>query len=307
MIPQQHGLLVLNKPRGLSSAQCTNCFKRLGQKKIGHAGTLDPMATGVLLILLGQATKISSYLMAGGIKTYRGILRLGQTTDTWDTEGRLLAEQAWQHVHPETIFREIYAWKGESVQRVPPFSAAKYRGEPLYRRSLAGKETPAKVKQIVISQAEVLWVELPLVSFRVTCSSGTYIRSLAHSLGTRLGCGAVLAELTREYSHPFGLEQAYSLDAVLDDPDTLPGKLLPISAGLPDWTRVRLTREQTRAACHGIAVPASEKDAVGSRRALLQDADGADVALASLQKEAGCRPVWTILRGLWQETNPCGG
>lgn len=85
---QQHGLLVVDKPRGLSSAQCTNRFKRLGQKKIGHAGTLDPMAQGVLLVLLGHATKISGYLMAGGVKAYQGTVRLGQTTDTWDADGQ---------------------------------------------------------------------------------------------------------------------------------------------------------------------------------------------------------------------------
>ena len=91
---QQHGLLVVDKPRGLSSAQCTNRFKRLGQKKIGHAGTLDPMAQGVLLVLLGHATKISGYLMAGGVKAYQGTVRLGQTTDTWDADGALFSGQA---------------------------------------------------------------------------------------------------------------------------------------------------------------------------------------------------------------------
>ena len=98
---QQHGLLVVDKPRGLSSAQCTNRFKRLGQKKIGHAGTLDPMAQGVLLVLLGHATKISGYLMAGGVKAYQGTVRLGQTTDTWDADGQITAEAPWDHVTAE--------------------------------------------------------------------------------------------------------------------------------------------------------------------------------------------------------------
>ena len=207
---QQHGLLVVDKPRGLSSAQCTNRFKRLGQKKIGHAGTLDPMAQGVLLVLLGHATKISGYLMAGGVKAYQGTVRLGQTTDTWDADGQIIAEAPWNHVTAEAVADVIAGWVGTSEQPVPPYSAAKHQGQPLYKLSREGKETPLKIKTIEISRAEVLRVELPYVTFRVICSSGTYIRSLAHSLGTRLGCGAVLTELIREYSHPFGLDRGLS-------------------------------------------------------------------------------------------------
>lgn len=207
---QQHGLLVVDKPRGLSSAQCTNRFKRLGQKKIGHAGTLDPMAQGVLLVLLGHATKISGYLMAGGVKAYQGTVRLGQTTDTWDADGQITAEAPWNHVTAEAVADVIAGWVGTSEQPVPPYSAAKHQGQPLYKLSREGKETPLKIKTIEISRAEVLRVELPYVTFRVICSSGTYIRSLAHSLGTRLGCGAVLTELIREYSHPFGLDRDWS-------------------------------------------------------------------------------------------------
>ena len=117
---QQHGLLVVDKPRGLSSAQCTNRFKRLGQKKIGHAGTLDPMAQGVLLVLLGHATKISGYLMAGGVKAYQGTVRLGQTTDTWDADGQITAEAPWNHVTAEAVADVIAGWVGTSDQPEPP-------------------------------------------------------------------------------------------------------------------------------------------------------------------------------------------
>lgn len=203
---QQHGLLVVDKPRGLSSAQCTNRLKRLGQKKIGHAGTLDPMATGVLLVLLGHATKISGHLMAGGEKVYRGTLRLGQSTDTWDAEGEVVAEAPWEDVAEDAVAAAVSGWVGRSEQCVPPYSAAKHEGKPLYRLARAGKTIPVKTKMIDITRAEVLRMALPDVTFRVVCGSGTYIRSLAHSLGMRLGCGAVLTELIREYSHPFGLD-----------------------------------------------------------------------------------------------------
>ncbi len=301
---QQHGLLVLNKPRGLSSAQCANRLKRLGQKKIGHAGTLDPMATGVLLVLLGQATKISGHLMAGGSKTYLATARLGQTTDTWDAEGRLVDEAAWDHVADADVRAAVAVWPGELEQEVPPYSAAKHQGQALYKLSRAGRETPVKVKRVEIFQAEVLRVELPLVHFRVTCSSGTYIRSLAHSLGKRLGCGAVLTELTREYSHPFDLKDAHELADILDRPETLAERVLPLRAGLPHWRRIVLNAEQEQTVCHGASVPCA--DGAPGDRALLENARGDALALAEADSAAG-RTVWTVLRGLWHEPNPTGG
>ena len=290
----------MNKPQGLSSAQCTNRLKRLGQKKLGHGGTLDPMATGVLLVLLGQATKISGYLLSGGAKRYLAVARLGQTTDTWDAEGAVTAEAPWEQVDPAMVTTVIESWLGVSEQDVPPYSAAKHQGQPLYKLSRAGKETPAKVKQIEISHVEVLRVALPFVSFRVTCSSGTYIRSLAHSLGKRLGCGAVLTELTREYSHPFGLDAAHALEDVLDRPETLPDRVLPVSAALPDWRIVTLNAEQERAVRVGAPVAATPGEP--GEKAILRNASGQDLALA---EASGV--MWSILRGMWQEPNPTGG
>ena len=291
---QQHGLLVVDKPRGLSSAQCTNRFKRLGQKKIGHAGTLDPMAQGVLLVLLGHATKISGYLMAGGVKAYQGTVRLGQTTDTWDADGQIIAEAPWNHVTAEAVADVIAGWVGTSEQPVPPYSAAKHQGQPLYKLSREGKETPLKIKTIEISRAEVLRVELPYVTFRVICSSGTYIRSLAHSLGTRLGCGAVLTELTREYSHPFGLEVACGLDELSADPGLLVKHLRPLAEALPHWPVLELDEAAEARIRNGMAIPC--RDDVGDK-ALLQR-QGMPLALAR-RSETPQGPCWTVLRGLW--------
>ena len=291
---QQHGLLVVDKPRGLSSAQCTNRFKRLGQKKIGHAGTLDPMAQGVLLVLLGHATKISGYLMAGGVKAYQGTVRLGQTTDTWDADGQITAEAPWDHVTAEAVADVIAGWVGTSEQPVPPYSAAKHQGQPLYKLSREGKETPLKIKTIEISRAEVLRVELPYVTFRVICSSGTYIRSLAHSLGTRLGCGAVLTELTREYSHPFGLEVACGLDELSADPGLMVKHLRPLAEALPHWPVLELDEAAEARIRNGMAIPC--RDDVGDK-ALLQR-QGMPLALAR-RSETPQGPCWTVLRGLW--------
>jgi len=299
LMEQQHGLLVVDKPRGLSSAQCANRLKRLGQRKIGHAGTLDPMATGVLLILLGHATKISGHLMAGGVKVYRGTLRLGQSTDTWDAEGEVVAESPWEDVTEDAVVALVSGWVGRSEQRVPPYSAAKHEGRPLYRLARAGETVPEKTKTIDIARAEVLRMALPDVTFRVVCGSGTYIRSLAHSLGMRLGCGAVLTELIREYSHPFGLDRATPLEAILDEPDRLPERVLPVTAALPHWPALTLTGREAAAVMNGGALRRLPLpgDAVADKAVLLAP-DGAPLALASAG-ESPAGPVWTVLRGLW--------
>ena len=116
---QLDGILVLNKPTGISSAHCVSRIKRLGQKKIGHAGTLDPMASGVLIVLLGQATKLSGFLLEEGSKTYSGCLRLGTVTDTWDIEGKILEQKDWSCVKTEDVAAAVEAWLGESTQIAP--------------------------------------------------------------------------------------------------------------------------------------------------------------------------------------------
>lgn len=301
-LPQLHGVLVLNKPSGPTSARCLTALKRLGQKKIGHAGTLDPLASGVLLVLLGQATKLSSHLMAGGGKIYSGVLRLGRTTDTWDSQGQVLAEAPWEHVSGDDVRREISLWREAREQPVPPYSAAKHEGQPLYKLARKGAAAPAKVKHMEISQADTLDVSLPFVRFRVACSSGTYIRSLAHSLGMRLGCGAVLTELTREYSHPFGLDAARDLRDLTADPALLASSLRPIAEALPHWPRVELTPEQAARVRNGIAVPCAATPS-GNGTAAEDDlalllVQGEALALARREDAPG-GPCWAVLRGLW--------
>lgn len=306
-LPQLDGVLVLNKPSGPTSARCLTAIKRMGQKKIGHAGTLDPLASGVLLVLLGQATKLSGHLLTGGRKVYSGTLRLGLTTDTWDSEGTQTSQAEWTHISPEAVRDAIYAWNEAKEQVVPPYSAAKHEGRPLYELARKGCAAPEKIKRIEISQAETLDVSLPLVRFRVTCSSGTYIRSLAHSLGTRLGCGAVLTELTREYSHPFGLDVACDPEALKADPTLLLRSLRPIPEALPHWSRVEITADDVLRVRNGMAVPCrpdvpvpdfdtADSGAPGDEALLMHR--GTALALA----KAAATPAglyWAVLRGLW--------
>ena len=305
---QQHGILVLDKPGGMTSAHCLSRIKRLGQKKIGHAGPLDPMATGVLLVLLGNATKLSGYLLEGGVKTYAGTLRLGVTTDTWDAEGSIIAETPLSELDllpgsplEQAVRADIAGWLSITEQPVPPYSAAKHNGQPLYKLARAGMEVPEKVKKLKISYADVQWVGMPDVRFRVTCSSGSYIRSLAHSLGIRLGCGAMLTELTREYSHPFGLDVSHTLDDILAEPEKLADRVMPISAALPGWKAIAVHGRQTADLKNGIPVPHSPEygEFRPGDRALITDEAGEPLALAEARFDRRQQPVWAVLRGLF--------
>ena len=299
---QLDGVLVLHKPGGPTSTDCLNQIKRrLGQKKIGHAGTLDPMATGVLVVLLGQGTKLANYLSEDR-KTYRGTLILGRTTDTYDVQGEILDEAPWDHLEPEAVKAEILSWLGTMSQEVPPVSAAKHKGKPLYALHRAGKEVPVKVKDVTIFDVEVLTMDLPTVSFRVTCSAGTYIRSLAHSLGKRLGCGAALSELEREASHPFTLAQAHDLETVLESGDRLVELVLPMAEALPHWPKLALKSEQDQLVRNGAWLPVDlfpEYPAQEGDRALLLSPTRAPLALAEARPK-GQVMSWAILRGLWQ-------
>lgn len=299
---QQHGVLPLRKPSGPTSAACVGLIKRrLGQKKVGHAGTLDPLAEGVLLILLGQATKIAGPLLEGGEKVYSGVLRFGLSTDTWDAQGRITAEaapRALAAVTPEALAGALAELRGELRQEVPPYSAAKHQGRPLYELARRGLETPLKIKTVKISRAELEWFRPPLARIRVACGSGVYIRSLAHSLGKRFECGATLMELTREYSHPFGLEHTVTLDELLARPALLAERVCGLPRALPQLPALRLEEEFCRLVRNGRALPAQRLPLVEAQRALLLDAGGAPLALARRAVQ-GARAVWVIERGLW--------
>ncbi len=300
--PQQHGLLVLNKPKGPTSAACIEKIKRkLGQKKIGHAGTLDPMATGVLLVLLGHGTKLANYL-GDGTKVYSGTFRLGTTTDTYDMEGEVVSTAPWEHLDAERIDAAIRHWEQETEQVVPPYSAAKHKGQPLYKLSREGKEAPVKIKPLRVTRADVLDIEPPYAKFRVACGTGTYIRSLVHSLGIRLECGAVLTELTRETSHPFGLDAAYDLNQVLDEPERFTERVLSLTDALPHWPRLCLDAGQTTMIKNGMRIPCAQlTDFVPTspqERAVLLDTQQQPLALAESRFEQNDL-VWAILRGLW--------
>lgn len=296
------GVLVLYKPQGPTSADCLNQIKRcIGRVKIGHAGTLDPLARGVLVVLLGAATKIAPYVTEGE-KTYLGRALLGVSTDTYDIQGAITAESSVEGLTEDQVRREVEAWTGTFDQEVPGYSAAKHQGQPLYALARKGLETPVKTKPVTIHEAHVVEVDLPRVSFRVRCSAGTYIRSLVHSLGKRLGCGATLEALEREASHPFGVEDALHLEDILARPETLEQRLIPLDRALPRWPRVVLDESAERQVRNGTWLPVTRTGTPvqAGDTALLVTEGGTALALAEAKDRDGDRK-WSIIRGLWSD------
>jgi tRNA pseudouridine55 synthase len=212
--PVISGILNIDKPQGWTSHDVVAKVRRLsGQKRVGHAGTLDPLATGVLLVCLGQATRVSEYLMRGR-KVYRAAVYLGLTTDTYDAEGRVTAGAPEVNVSLSQLEEALSAFVGRIEQTPPMYSALKHQGTPLYKLARQGKTIERKLRPVEIYDIKLLDWSSPVLTIEVACSPGTYLRSLAHDLGQRLGCGAHLSSLTRLASGHFTLDEAIGLDAL---------------------------------------------------------------------------------------------
>jgi tRNA pseudouridine55 synthase len=205
------GILNINKPRGMTSHDIVAHVRRItGQRKVGHAGTLDPTATGVLLLCLGQATRVAEYLMASD-KTYRARIRLGITTDTYDVEGEITGQAETDRITRAQVEQELSRLVGRVEQIPPMYSAIKHKGTPLYRLARRGQTVARQPRQVEIRALKLLDWAPPELEIQVHCSKGTYVRSLAHDIGQRLGCGAHLVGLTRVASGHFRIEQAVTL------------------------------------------------------------------------------------------------
>jgi len=206
------GFVNVDKPAGMTSHDVVDALRRLaGQRKVGHAGTLDPMATGVLLICLGAATRVAEYLMAGS-KRYRATIVLGATTDTYDAEGEILTDGGRTDFSRGEIEAALACFVGHIEQVPPMYSAIKHNGQPLYRRARRGEMVERQPRDVHISELVLLDWNSPSLIVEIACTPGTYVRSLAHDLGQRLGSGAHLAALARLSSGRFTLEEAVSLD-----------------------------------------------------------------------------------------------
>ncbi len=242
------GLLLVDKPKGVTSHDVVDGLRRaFGVRKVGHAGTLDPMATGLLLVGVGRASRLLRYI-SGLSKTYEGTARLGEETDTLDAEGAVVRTAAVA-VAAADVEREMAALVGESLQRPPAYSAVKVGGRPMYRAARRGQEVEAPPRPIRVHAFDLLSFDGRDAEFRVTCSSGTYVRGLVADVGAALGCGAHLVRLVRTGIGPFDISDAVSPDA--------PGEPLPVECAVAHLPRLDLDAEEAAAAGHGrILAPA---------------------------------------------------
>lgn len=212
------GLLLVDKPSGPTSHDVVAKLRRhLRFKKIGHGGTLDPMATGLLILLLGRGTKLSNYVM-GSDKTYQGTMHLGITTDSQDADGEVTGGQDASAITEEAVRAEMAKLTGDLMQTPPMVSAIKKDGVPLYKLARKGQTVERDPRLIHIYAFKLLAFTPPTVRFRVSCTKGTYVRTLAHDMGQALGCGAHLCDLRRTQSGAFSVADATPLDELLELP-----------------------------------------------------------------------------------------
>ncbi len=278
------GILLLDKPAGLSSNQALQRARRIFRaRKAGHCGSLDPLATGLLPVCFGQATRFSSYLL-GASKTYRALLRLGETTTTGDAEGEIV-ERRRPSLAAGQLERVLSAFVGR-IEQVPPMhSALKHEGRRLYQLAREGREVERAARPVEIHRLEMLACELPDIDIEVQCSKGTYIRSLAEDIGRELGCGAHLAALRRSAVDSLRVDDAQTLEQLQalaeHDPQSPDALLMPPEAALERFPCIELQSAAARDIRHGKQVDTARGNAPGLYR--LVAADGGFIGLGEVR------------------------
>jgi len=250
------GVLNINKPSGMTSHDVVErCRRMLHERRIGHTGTLDPLATGVLVLCAGKATRIAQYLEAGE-KEYKAIMRLGVTTDTLDAEGLVMVTKSYIPPDKQQIIEVMKGFTGSIMQRPPAYSAVKVAGVPSYKLAREGKAELLKPRQVRISSVELTAFEDPLVSLMVRCSKGVYIRTLCAEIGDALGMGAHLAGLERTRSGHFSIDRSVTLDQLqaMMTAGTVEQVVTPIDDALAEFPSVPINETETARVMHGNAI-----------------------------------------------------
>ncbi len=266
-------MINLNKPSGITSRQAvTRVQQMLSARKAGHAGTLDPMATGVLLICLNEATKITRFFTDMD-KQYHARIKLGERTDTYDTEGIVIQRNDVSSVTKEEIIETIRMFQGRMKQKPPMHSAVKIKGKTLYTLARKGIEIERPDRIIKIYSIDVTDISLPFVDILVLCSKGTYVRTLCDDIGLRLGTGAHLAHLERIRIGHFDVKDATSFD------DLLSGtyKWFSIDAALPFLKEVRLDRKDCKRVKNGMQIPFDQNSELGTNKLVKMKGPEGDV------------------------------
>jgi tRNA pseudouridine55 synthase len=248
--PLPDGVLAVDKPRGMTSHDVVGRLRRLtGTRRIGHTGTLDPLATGLLLICLGPATRIAQFL-TGLDKVYTGTMTLGAISATYDAEGDITAQE--RPLPGEAELRGAMAAQlGERMQLPPPYSAIKVAGKKLYEYARAGEAAPAKPRLVRIARFDLLRYDAPRAEFSARVGSGTYIRSMAHDVGLALGCGGYLSALRRTRVGAFDVEDAVTLEALEQEPALVAARLMGLTEALGHMPKITLQPAAERVVLHG--------------------------------------------------------
>jgi len=294
------GILLLDKPQGLSSNQALQRVRHLFRaEKGGHTGSLDPLATGLLPVCFGEATKIAGGLL-GARKAYETVARLGIVTDTDDAEGQPLREQPVPPLTIDAIDAALKTLTGRIRQRPPIYSALKRGGEPLYAKARRGEAIEVEAREVdvhafdLLNAADLLDGGEPLLRLHVECGSGTYVRSLVRDLGELLGCGAHVAQLRRLWVDPFREPRMWTLAALEDllehaGERVLDACLLPVEAGMASWPEVRVNAAQAQRLGRGQGLRGPYQPR--GRQVAILDEHGRGLGLGEVDAEGGLRPA----------------
>lgn len=286
------GVLVVDKPVGMTSHDVVQAIRTgTGLRRAGHTGTLDPRASGVLVILVGPAVRLSEFVSASD-KRYQAIIRLGSTTDTFDADGKLTHTSGPVEVTAEQFEKVLVTFIGEIEQTPPPYSAVKVQGRKAYELARAGEEVELAPRKITVHHLEVLEWAPPEVVIDVHCSSGTYVRSLANDLGIALGCGAYLVGLRRTKSGRFSLRDATPLRKLQEafHDGNWYQYLIPAAEALAEWPAVELSPDEVENVRHGHRVHAAAGAAPGMVRGV--STQGELVALMDLATAENGMSEW---------------
>ncbi|HVB22338.1 MAG TPA: tRNA pseudouridine(55) synthase TruB [Ktedonobacteraceae bacterium] len=286
------GILNINKPTGMTSHDVVaKVRKLLKQKRVGHAGTLDPAASGVLPICVGQGTRVAEYLSESG-KAYSADILFGIVTDTYDAEGSVVRTASTENLTLDEIEQVLPSFLGPQMQMPPLYSAIKLQGQPAYKRMRAGEDITLAPRPIIITRLDILAWQPPKLTLAIECSKGTYIRSLAYDLGERLNCGAHLVGLVRTRSGPFSLSDSISLDQLAEavENGTIEQYVHPSDSVLQHYPAILLDDATTERVLHGNTFPYDTE--TKAELARVYDTHGQFVAIAE----------WDMERGMWQPT-----
>ncbi len=274
-----NGVVVIDKPQGVTSHDVVGMLrKRFGTRRVGHTGTLDPLATGVLPVCIGSATRAADMLTESD-KRYTAVLELGKRTDTLDIEGAILEEKPVT-VSEDEVRECIRGFVGEQEQLPPMYSAIKQNGKKLYELAREGKEVKREPRHINIYSIDIVDIKLPAVTIDVFASKGTYIRSLCDDIGHSLGCGAVMTALRRTESAGFKIDEAYTIEA-LDALDDAREALKPTDSLFSDYPEIRLNEKQEKSIVNGVRM--TWRDGIEGQRYRLYGADGRFLCISVIE------------------------